>query len=296
MIDVLIKKCAYYNVKDVDVEVAEFLAKMDVDERKAALKVAVQDGNLEMVKIFMSNGFDKLDVEHYSCETPLGVAVVHGQLDILKYLLESGLKIKEDLISFCINDKHIDILEFLLDFGIKKHRIKNSLLDHPFSCGQLKLWRYVLTCNSKIDAVLTSKETELHSAVRANQIESVKEILNKVNVNPLPRELGQFAVYIAVENGNEEMLKTLLEAGCSVESCFNDKLTPLHVAATFEHTRLVEILLKYGAHVNSETTGHFVPLDFAVAMGHFNVIKLLLDSGANPIKDQEDNSILDDVS
>ncbi|XP_043481934.1 ankyrin-2-like [Leptopilina heterotoma] len=290
ILDFLIKKGADNNVNDVNVEVAEFLAKMDVDERKAALKVAIQKGKLEMVKLFMSNGFDKLDVEHYSCETPLGVAVVHRQLDILKYLLESGLKIKEDLINLCTHDKHIDILKFLLDFGIKQDCVEDSLLDLSFSKDKLKLWRYVLTCNSKIDAVLTSKETEFHSAVRANQIESVKEILNKVN--PLPRELGQFAVYIAVENGNEEMLKTLLEAGCSVESCFNDKLTPLHVAATFEHTRLVEILLKYGANVNSETTGHFVPLDFAVATRHLNMIKLLLASGANPIKDQQNYSLL----
>ncbi|XP_043481935.1 putative ankyrin repeat protein RF_0381 [Leptopilina heterotoma] len=295
ILDLLMKKGADDNVNDVNVEVAEFLAKMDVDERKAALKVAIEKGKLEMVKLFMSNGFDKLDVEHYSCETPLGVAVVHRQLDILKYLLESGLKIKEDLINLCTHDKHIDILKFLLDFGIKQDYVEDSLLDLSFLNDKLKLWRYVLTCNSKIDAVLTSKETELHSAVRANQIESVEEILNKVNVNPLPRELGQFAVYIAVENGNEEMLKTLLEAGCSVESCFNDKLTPLHVAATFEHTRLVEILLKYGANVNSETTGHFVPLDFAVTMGHLNMIKLLLASGANPIKDQKNYSLLENI-
>ncbi|XP_043466930.1 ankyrin-3-like [Leptopilina heterotoma] len=261
-----------------------------VQKRMTALHFAAKFGNLELVKLLMSNGFYKIDVGDSHDKTPLGLAIGEHCLGVVKYMLESGSKINEDipLIDLCVTNEDIDILKFLLDHGIKQ------VTDHtktPLYCAldrqEYELWKYLITCYSKIDAVLCSKETELHSAVRTNDIEKVQEILKKIKVNSLSGELGQFAVYIAVENGNEEMLTILLEAGCSVESCFRDKLSPLHIAATFEHTRLVEILLKFGARINSETRALSLPLDFAAVMGNLNMIKFLLDSGANPIRKDE---------
>ncbi|XP_043466971.1 putative ankyrin repeat protein RF_0381 [Leptopilina heterotoma] len=262
----------------------------DDHKRMTALHFAAERGNLEMVKLLMSNGFDKIDVRNSYDKTPLGVAISKHRLDIVKYMFESGSKINEDmsLIDLCESYKDINILKYLLDHGVKLVTdYVQTPLYYALDMHEYKLWRYLLTCYSKIDSVLCSKETELHSAVRANNIEKVQEILKKMKVNSLSGDLGQFAVYIAVENGNEEMLTILLEAGCSVESCFRDKLTPLHIAATFDQTRLVEILLKYGARINSETRALHRPLDFAAAMGNLNMIKYLIDSGANSIRKNE---------
>ncbi|XP_043466891.1 ankyrin-1-like [Leptopilina heterotoma] len=259
----------------------------DDHKRLTALHYAAELGNLEMVKLLMSNGFDKIDVRNLNDETPLGVAISKHRLGIVKYMFESGSKINEDipLIDLCRTDEHIHVLKFLLEHGVKlvTDHTKTPLY-FALDMHQFKLWKYLLTCYSKIDAVLCSKETELHSAVRANDIEKVQEILKKMKVNSLSGESGQFAVYIAVENGNEEMLTILLEAGCSVESCFRDKLSPLHIAATFEHTRLVEILLKHGARINSETRAFHRPFDFAAVMGNLNMIKFLINSGGNLIR------------
>ncbi|XP_043466889.1 ankyrin-1-like [Leptopilina heterotoma] len=275
----------------------EFCEGQKVDhKRMTALHFAAELGNLEMVKLLMTNGFDKIEVKNLKDKTPLCVAIDNHCLGIMKYMFESGSKINEDipLIDLCRTDEHIHVLKFLLEHGVKlvtdhtETPIYFALDKHEF-----KLWRYLLTCYSKIDSVLCSKETELHSAVRANDIEKVQEILKKMKVKSLSGELGQFAVYIAVENGNEEMLTILLEAGCSVESCFRDKLSPLHIAATFEHTRLVEILLKYGARINSETRALHRPLDFAAIMENLNMIKFLIDSGANLIRKDDYLSSLD---
>ncbi|XP_043466896.1 ankyrin-3-like isoform X2 [Leptopilina heterotoma] len=272
-------------------EIDEFREEQkDVHKRMTALHFAAKRGNLEMVKLLMSNGFDKIDVKNLTDKTPLGVAVSKHRLGIVKYLFESGSIINEDipLIGLCKTDEHINVLKFLLDHGVK---LVTDHTETPLYLAldrqEYELWKYLITCYSKIDAVLCSKETELHSAVRANNIENVQEILKNMKVNSLSGELGQFAVYIAVENGNEEMLTILLEAGCSVESCFRDKLSPLHIAATFEHTRLVEILLKYGARINSETRALHRPLDFAAVMENLNMIKYLVASGARFSKRSE---------
>ncbi|XP_043466890.1 ankyrin repeat domain-containing protein 27-like [Leptopilina heterotoma] len=278
LVELLLK----YGAKMDDID--EFREEQKDDhKRMTALHYAAKRGNLEMVKLLMSNGFDKIDVRNLNDVTPLGVAISKHRLGIVKYLFESGSKINEDipLIDLCETDEDTDILKYLLDHGEKlvTDHTKTPLY-FALDMHEFKLWRYLLTCYSKIDAVLCSKETELHSAVRANNIEDVKEILKKIKLNSLSGELGQFAVYIAVENGNEEMLTILLEAGCSVESCFRDKLSPLHIAATFSHTRLVEILLKYGARINSETRALHHPLDFAAVMENLNMINYLVASGA----------------
>ncbi|XP_043466817.1 ankyrin-1-like [Leptopilina heterotoma] len=274
LVELLLK----YGAKMDDID--EFREEQKDDhKRMTALHYAAKRGNLEMVKLLMSNGFDKIDVKNLKGKTPLCVAIDKHCLGIVKHMFESGSKINEDipLIGLCKTDEHINVLKFLLDHGVKlvtdhtETPLYLALDKHEF-----KLWKYLITCYSKIDAVLCSKETELHIAVRANNKEDVKEILKKMKLNSLSGELGQFAVYIAVENGNEEMLTILLEAGCSVESCFRDKLSPLHIAATFEHTRLVEILLKYGARINSETRALHRPLDFAAIMENLNMIKFLI--------------------
>lgn len=280
LVEILLKYGAKADVVDECYEGQE-----DVDDRMTALHFAAKVGNLEMVKLLMTHGFDKIGAKNDEEETPLCLAVVNHHLEVVKYMLESGKKIDENLIDMCVTDKDIDVLKFLLDSGVKLPNstdsdYDNSLLSSSFSSGQLKLWKYLLTCYSKVYANLCAKETDLHFAVRNNDVENVKKILNQIELKSLSDEWGKFAVYIAVESGNEEIVKILLEAGCSVDSCFTDKLTPLHIAATFEHTRLVEILLKYKGEINSETLEHIVPLDFAAAMGHLNVIRFLVISGA----------------
>ncbi|XP_043480097.1 ankyrin-3-like [Leptopilina heterotoma] len=284
LVEILLKYGAKEDVVDECYEGQE-----DVRERMTALHFAAKVGNLEMVKLLMSNGFDKIGEANEEDETPLCLAVVNHHLEVVKYMIESGGKIEEDLIDLCGTDEDIQVLKFLLDLGVKQDTdYAETILSQSFSSGQLELWKFLLTCYSKVDAALCAKETELHSAVRKNEVENVKKILNE---KKLKSQAGKFALYIAVENGNEEIVKILLEAGCSLESCFGDKLTPLHIAVTFEHTRLAELLLKHKGDINSETKNHIVPLDFAAAMGHLNMIRFLVLSGAKCSRKSESSAL-----
>ncbi|XP_043469300.1 serine/threonine-protein phosphatase 6 regulatory ankyrin repeat subunit C-like [Leptopilina heterotoma] len=246
-----------------------------------SLDSAAQSGNLEMVKLLMSKGLNKVD-------SSLSTAVTHGHLEVVKYLMDNGLKEKETIIEdrqelFLRVTKpgHLEIFQYLVDVGVKSER--DHFSDAIFR-NQHGIWKYLLTCASKINAKTYFSETLLHSSVRMGHVETVKVLVNNPADDFEPNSLAsRLAVYMAVEYGSEEILRVLLNAGYSVESCF-ENTSPIHTAATFEHTRLVKMLIGAGADVNSQTEELYTPLHFAAAAGQPMVVKLLLESGADPSK------------
>jgi hypothetical protein len=59
-------------------------------------------------------------------------------------------------------------------------------------------------------------------------------------------------LHIAIQNGNIEIIKSLLADGCDVHARNNEGLTPLDLATTLNSEEIVHLLLEHGA-------GHLPP-------------------------------------
>ncbi|XP_043466883.1 ankyrin-2-like [Leptopilina heterotoma] len=249
---------------------------------------AAKSGNLEMVKLLMMNGFKTVDGNGDS-NCPLVAAVWNGHLEVVKYLMRKGNKhIKTitvdrfELLKYCVKPDRADIFKYLVDVGVKTTIINLLTYARQYCC--YNVWKYLLTSGSKVNANTCSQETELHWALRAGQMETVKIIVNSpANYFENDSLVCKLAVHIAVENGNEDILELLLNEGFSFEGCF-ENIKPIHVAATFESTRLVELLLKAGADINSIVDHSLTPLHFAASTVQPTVVKFLLEKGADPHK------------
>ncbi|XP_043472514.1 ankyrin-3-like [Leptopilina heterotoma] len=254
------------------------------------LRSAVKEGNFEMVKLLMANGCRTVDIPTFD-GSALKLAVSCGNLEILQYLIKNGEKSSETinkdelhLFKTSIQMKRLDILKYLVDVGLKTETVNNTFFD-IIKHRRYETWEYLLKHLSKINATTYFREKQLHFSVRMNQVETIKATIKEIKIPlchfiPFNRKL---AVYIAAETGNEEILEILLNAGCPVDSVFKF-ISPLHVAATFEHPRLVKLLLKAGADVNLQTENGLTPLHFAAISVQPAVVKFLLENGADPCK------------
>ncbi|XP_043469319.1 ankyrin-1-like [Leptopilina heterotoma] len=165
---------------------------------------------------------------------------------------------------------------YYCDFGYVSENEKNS--DESRQCieqknvarGHLHIVDLLIEKGATINVKDSGGGTPLFIALHENKIEVAEFLLENGTCLDIPSKDSIKILNVAVARQ---------KAGCSVDSCFRDNITPLHTAATFEHTRLVEILLKHGARINSETRDEcIVPLDFAAAAKHFKMIKFLLAS------------------
>ncbi|XP_043472527.1 ankyrin-3-like [Leptopilina heterotoma] len=285
-------------LEEENVKVAEVLFKLgavlsDNDLKcEVSLRSAVGKGNFEMVKLLMANGCNKVDVPNddaiYS-KSSLKLAVSSGRMDILEYLLKNGvinsatvnadeLRLFSAIITGCGS---LTTFKCLVDLGFKTEEAERI-----FFCSMVQsfhdIWRCLLTCFSKINANTIFKEKQLHVSIRMGQMKSVKAIVNEpaseYKSDPFAKKL---AVYIAAECGNDEILDILLKADYPVDSLFK-KTSPLHVAATFEHPRLVKLFLEAGVDVNLQIQYGLTPLHFAACAGQPAVVKFLLENGADP--------------
>lgn len=110
----------------------------------------------------------------------------------------------------------------------------------------------------------------LHDAVRENDVKKVKDILTLANTSSgsnnhnidinAEDDNGITALIEACISGNEEIVITLLKAGCPAQPQDGFKHTPLRGATVCGNHHLIPILLQYGADPNSLSDGNRTPL------------------------------------
>jgi ankyrin repeat protein len=96
---------------------------------------------------------------------------------------------------------------------------------------------------------------------------------------------GKPLVMYAVEVGNTNALKVLIENGADLEATDSEGMTPLQRAAQIGNPITINFLLSYRnnkASINGANAQGMTPLHFAVLSGNPEAVKVLLDRGANP--------------
>ncbi|KIW83537.1 hypothetical protein Z517_02782 [Fonsecaea pedrosoi CBS 271.37] len=126
------------------------------------------------------------------------------------------------------------------------------------------------------------QSTPLYLAVSYGQLEIVKLLL-KYGRDQLdqPGPRGFTALHKAVEQGDEEMVSTLLQAGALVGAIDNQGTTALHLAAFRGYLSIVKLLVASGAVVHVRDKEGLCPLDYAATSGFTDVVAFLLENGGS---------------
>lgn len=226
---------------------------------KAAIDTAVNNGNAELVKLFLEKGADintvGRDDHAKDGYTPLDLALEKRDGKIVKLLLEHGPK------SFFTPESNTALL--------KEARKKDD------ECCRLF---------DKYNDFFT----KLTRSVNDNSNDELRSILDSNNVNwgnTVIRETDSNLLNLAATNGYTDIAKTLLENGASPDAAaLDNNRTPLMNAAYQGHADIVKLLLKKGAHIDTANRTGWTALNSAADQGYFHIVQSLLDHGADPDK------------
>jgi ankyrin repeat protein len=225
----------------------------------AVLRSASENGQEEIVKLFLAMDGVEADSKDYDGWTPLQRAAQNGHAAVVKLLLEKGAELeskdkwysyKRTALSCAAENGHAAVVKLLLEEGAELELKDNK-------------WRTPLSWAAENG----------HAAV-------VKLLLEKGAELKLKDYEGWTPLLWAARNGHAAVIKLLLEKGAELESDDYEKRTPLLWAAENGHAAAVKLLLEEGAELESKDYEERTPLLWAAENGHAAVVKLLLDKGA----------------
>jgi len=222
----------------------------------SALFFAVKYNNIEMVRLLLARGAD-VNIKTRNGFSALHIACSSGNLEIVKLLLENNADEKL-LPSKTLYASNISIL----------------LNDH---------------------SIFKNKQQEFFNAIKNNNIELVKSLLQQDLTLYQQDEEGMTPLYLAVEKNHIEMVKLLLNKFDPNITNRDGFTTPLYEASEINKIEIVKLLLKENvkisevearklmfAGVNSalESENEITPLLVASGHGSIDTVKVLLHRGA----------------
>jgi len=112
--------------------------------------------------------------------------------------------------------------------------------------------------------------SEIIAAVKAGNIAQVKSLLEAQPdlLQNTPGSNEESLLFLAVKQGNKEMVELLLDKGADVNAPAAGGYTPLHAAAQNGQEEIILLLLKNMADINAVTDDGQSPLELAIKSGH----------------------------
>ncbi|ARE67600.1 SWPV1-034 [Shearwaterpox virus] len=187
--------------------------------------------------------------------------------------------------------KYNTVRYYLCKTGIDINRLLTSHSDEIYKYLDINLCNILIQCNADIDIIDKNNRTPLFYAVKNNDYEMVKLLLNKgANVN-IQDSIGYSCLHIAtIRNSNIEIIKALIDNKIDLNAYDWIGRTPLHISVIKSNFDAVKLLVRAGAYINVKDRCRKFPIYYAVSKSDNLISGLLLKHGANPntINDNEE--------
>ena len=273
------------------------------DGGKGALHVASARGD-QIVLLVIANHVPDVNVLDDFDSTPLHEACRAGNLETVDALLELGAdtKARDKFGRTPIDAAWVYRETPIIDFLVQKDFEFSAEYSKTLTEAQLPAWSLVKSGKAKelaraietkrldlTEAEPSTGDTSLHFAVRGeenavstDQAEILQMLLRTRAIAPdTANHVGRAPLHIAAHWGVAEAVEILIEHGASVDPKDKWDTTPLRIACSREHLRVVCSLLEAGADASVEGVD-IQDLFFDVVMhGTVGAAERLLTQGAD---------------
>ncbi len=256
----------------------------------SAMDVAARTGNVEACESLLE-GIEFPD----SCiESAMDIAIEHGRVQVFRCLWEYrrvsvGFEpsLAYEQISTAIGLNQPEILDFLMVYyGWNDNPISDCYVHSGIL--RILLSRDVrLPINTPCNFEGSEDKERLPLCIAANEgdDECVRLLLDAGAKVALRGVMGHTALHYAAYRASARKVQDLIRAGAEVNVEDERGYTPLHLAALVGDEACTRLLLEAGANANAGTLDGFTALHFAANQGRADIAELLLRHGAerNPV-------------
>ncbi|XP_076239069.1 no mechanoreceptor potential C isoform X1 [Calliopsis andreniformis] len=251
---------------------SEMISRMSATEVQKALNrqsavgwtpllIAAHRGHMELVTTLLAN-HARVDVFDLEGRSALHLAAEHGYLQVCDALLANKAFINS------------------------KSRVGRTALHLAAMNGYSHLVKFLVQDHgAAIDVLTLRKQTPLHLAAGAGQLEVCKLLLELGASIDATDDQGQKPIHAAAMNNYAEVAQLFLQRHPSlVMACTKDGNTCAHIAAMQGSVRVIEELMKFdrqGVISARNKLTEATPLQLAAEGGHAEVVKALVRAGAS---------------
>ena len=282
--DLFGKTALLYSAENGHTNVLQLLLEQGAseDQVKAALKIAVESNQIEVVKFLLDvwltiESKEKLKTTKvYKVEerekTHLKPASIYNQGTKKKFTLTVDEVF--ELMNTAAKNKNVEIIQILLD---TLSRFDNRNYDNTLYSAARKGYFHLVSC-------LLENETDLLANTRTRKLTDYdsKPINDHWDIETGKEQKENFAtpLHIAAFNGHFEIVKYLVSNRAdNKENEEDSNATPLHLASQKAHIEVVKFLVSKGAEIDiqSKAKNDWTPLHYAAWKGHFEIVKFLIE-------------------
>ncbi len=237
--------------------------------------------------------------------TPLDEAVLHNQVDSLRFLIAHGADVKYThpadgrgpVHEACIKG-FSDVLPLLIDSGadpVRRDRSGQTPLDLALAYKNANVVGALLKLGSRVSESQAAAEEAMETAVLKGQLEIVRILWEGgFDINK-PTASGSTYLHDAALKNQKKVAELLIRCGAHLDAVNQGGGTPLHDAALGGSIDVISLLLDRGADINAaDKESGATPLMLAASLDRSSAVIVLLKRGANPaLKDHYGMTALD---
>lgn len=233
--------------------------------------------------------------------TPLYLAAMHNQVEVVHYLLGIGVDVNLRLRGNVVNSDtalgiavrlgHTDVAKLLLENGasIRGAPGQVQILNEAVGIGSLSMVEMLLDKGASDWGLNSDLETPIEQAAKKGYADILRVLLRANLSDDLSST--KILLYTAISDGQKDVARVLFENGASLASSTQAGFQALHSAflkgGEVVDEEMLDVLSRYGI-LNLKAKYGMTALHWAGAEGNLTMTRALLDRGLG-IDDAMDN-------